>query len=55
MEAFIVGLIVVVAGLYLVRRFYKGFKQNAECTCDCNACPIESACSELSKEDPPKS
>ena len=55
METLIIVLIVASAGLYLIRRFYKGLKKVADCTCDCAACHVERTCKEPSEEDPPES
>jgi hypothetical protein len=55
METLIIVLIVASAGLYLIRRFYKGLKKNGDCTCDCAACHVERTCKESSEEEPPES
>jgi hypothetical protein len=52
MENLIVILIVALAGVYLIRRFYKGSKQNVDSVCDCSSCHTKITCPEPAKEDP---
>ncbi|MFO7713543.1 FeoB-associated Cys-rich membrane protein [Desulfosarcina sp.] len=46
METLVVFLIVAVAGIYVGRIFYKGFKQKNGCACGCTCCASSDSCGE---------
>lgn len=53
MEGILVALIVVLAAVYLARRFYRSFKaasdqtrSNGGCSCGCSGCEIAGTCSD---------
>ena len=50
MENFIVILIVVLAGAYIVRASYKRWRRKECGVCGCSSCDMNTACSEFEKE-----
>lgn len=50
MEAIIVSVIVATAAIYVLRLFYKGFKQDESCGCGCSGCSTKGTCDDILKE-----
>ena len=50
MDNLIVILIVVLAGAYIVRTFYKRWKKRDGDVCGCSACDMNTSCSEFKKD-----
>ncbi|MBW2086843.1 MAG: FeoB-associated Cys-rich membrane protein [Deltaproteobacteria bacterium] len=49
MENLLVILIVFLAGLYIVRTYYKRLRKQGDCGCECSSCDIETTCNEPTK------
>ncbi len=45
MDTWITLIIVLAAGFYIVRRFYKSTKKPGNCSCGCSSCDVEADCS----------
>jgi hypothetical protein len=41
MENILVIVIVVLAGAYIIRRYYRGSKKGLDCGCGCSSCSSE--------------
>jgi hypothetical protein len=50
MENLIVILIVVLAGVYISRTFFKRLRKREADVCGCSSCEMNAGCSELEKE-----
>lgn len=50
MDNLIVFLIVVLAGAYIMRAFYKRWRKKESDICGCSSCELGAECSELGKE-----
>jgi hypothetical protein len=50
MENLIVILIVVLAGAYIIRTFYRRWNRKEADVCGCSSCDMNTTCSELEKE-----
>ncbi|MCP4669315.1 MAG: FeoB-associated Cys-rich membrane protein [Deltaproteobacteria bacterium] len=49
MENLLAILIVTSAAAYLVRTFYKRWKEPQDCGCGCSSCNVETTCDEPDK------
>ncbi|MGD2098152.1 MAG: FeoB-associated Cys-rich membrane protein [Desulfobacterales bacterium] len=43
MQTIIVIIIVAIAAAFLIRKFFKKFKQQDACSCGCASCPADTA------------
>lgn len=50
MENMLVVLIVAWAGVYVIRSFWKGAKEGANCSCGCPSCNNDTACRARERE-----
>ena len=51
MEILLITVIIATAGIYLIKKFLKTWRQVDTCGCGCSGCDIEKTCSEPAKEN----
>jgi hypothetical protein len=51
MENLLVGLIIGLAVIFMVRKFYKSVKNGNSCGCGCESCDTAVACDDPAKAD----